>query len=271
MNNRTLATCFAVLAVVALACSKGEGGSGASGGIASQGGASASGGVTGSGGKGGNSGSESGGDLGSGGSTGTGGATGTGGSTGAAGDCSNGTACGGEVAGTWFVTSSCLKVSGQMNMSTLGIGCKSAGIVGALNVTGSWSAKSDGTYSDNTVTTGDEQLTLPASCREISGTTTTCKNIAAGIAGFFDTISCADAAGGGCTCAATIKQAGWPGWVSVAASASGSFKTASTVISLDDEAQYSYCVAGSKMTWQPVEIVAAIMRLPERATDGAME
>jgi hypothetical protein len=245
MKYRPLAASFAAISVLAAAaCSKGDAGSGGSGGRHSNGGATASGGIAGSGGKAG-----SGGSLSAGGSMDVGGTINIGGNTGAGGECSNGTVCGGEVVGTWSVTSSCLRVSGQMDMSSLGIGCKSAGITGSLKVTGTWSAKSDGTYSDNTVTTGDEQLSLPASCREISGTTTTCKNIAAGLAGFFDTISCTDAAGGGCACAATIKQAGWPGWVSVGASASGSFKTASNVIFIDDEAQYSYCVAGSKMTW----------------------
>lgn len=90
---------------------------------------------------------------------------------------SNVAACGGSVVGTWTATSSCLSVSGQVDMTQFGLGCTSAPVTGSLQVTGTWTANSDGTYSDNTTTSGSEQLMLPASCLLISGTTTTCDDI----------------------------------------------------------------------------------------------
>ena len=149
--------------------------------------------------------------------------------------------------GAWTVTSSCLKVSGEVDMGTLGLNCTTAGITGSLQVTGKWTAKADGTYTDETVTTGEVELALPASCLNISGTTTTCERLGQVVPSLgYDSASCADAAsGGGCTCPATVKQNGWAGWVSTSVMTSGNYKTASNVLTLDSEANYAYCVAGS--------------------------
>src|SRR5450755_1519290 len=85
-------------------------------------------------------------------SGGTGGGTGASPSSGGAGGaCTNVTACGGDVVGTWTV-SSCLNVSGQLDLS-ISPDC-SAQVTGSLQVSGTWSAKADGTYTDNTTTTG---------------------------------------------------------------------------------------------------------------------
>src|SRR4029077_8462017 len=62
-------------------------------------------------------------------STGGGGAAGSAGSSGgggAGGSCSNVTSCGGNLVGTWAVTSSCLKVTGSLDLSLVGAGCPSA-------------------------------------------------------------------------------------------------------------------------------------------------
>ena len=45
-------------------------------------------------------------------------------------------------------------------------------------MTGTWTANADGTYSDNTTTTGDEQFTLGPSCLVISSTPVTCDGAA---------------------------------------------------------------------------------------------
>ena len=116
------------------------------------------------------------------GSSSTGGPLGTGGSssgTGGGSSCPNVTACGGNVVGTWTVSSSCLNVTGNLDVSTFGVGCAPAVSVtgGALQVTGTWTANSNGTYSDNTTTTGTEQITVPPACLTVSGTLTTCDRI----------------------------------------------------------------------------------------------
>ena len=81
-------------------------------------------------------------------STGTGGGTGGSSSSGGAGGaCTNVTACGGNAVGTWTVTSSCLSVSGQLDLSNFfGSACASAQATGSLQVSGTWSAKADGSY-----------------------------------------------------------------------------------------------------------------------------
>jgi hypothetical protein len=157
------------------------------------------------------------------------------------------------VVGTWNVTSSCIKVSGNMDLNPLGLMCTSAPITGSLAVTGTWTAKSDGTYSDNTATTGDLELALPASCLEISGTVTTCDRIAMAMAPLgFATITCADAASGsGCTCKGSVDQTGWGGLVTLDAVSSGRYTTGNNELTLDGTAKYSYCVSGKTMNWTP--------------------
>jgi hypothetical protein len=231
--------------------SGGTGGKG-SGGVPATGGTKASGGTTtGSGGTGGKAGS--GGTVATGGIKATGGTVATGGSsTGGSGTCSDMAPCGGDAVGTWNVTSSCLSVSGQYDMAVLGLGCTSAQITGSLQVTGDWTAKSNGRYTDNTTTSGTQQLTLPASCLLVAGTTTTCERIGSVVqSAGYDSVSCKALASGGCACTAIVKQVGWPGLVTVEPPTSGKYATSGTTITLDGEASYSYCVSGDKMTWTP--------------------
>jgi hypothetical protein len=182
---------------------------------------------------------------GSGGASGSGGAVGTGGSS-----CSNVSPCGGDVVGTWAVTSSCLKVTGQADMSSVGMGCASAPVLGFLYVSGTWTANANGTYSDNTTTSGNEQLTLPSSCQEVSGTTVTCDLIG----GVLQALGYYDARCGGsrgCTCPVLVKQTGSIGLVSADPQTNGTYTTSGNVVTIDGAMKYSYCVSGSKMTWTP--------------------
>ena len=191
------------------------------------------------------------------GQTGTGGngqPTGTGGSAPVEASCStNVTPCGGVVVGTWTVTSSCLEVSGEVDMTGFGLGCSSASVTGSLEVTGSWTANADGTFSDNTTTSGNETLELPPECLNVSGTTTTCSRVTSSIASIlgYASVDCVDSANGGCTCAATVDQTGGIGLVSVEASADGNYTTADNLITTDHDLQYSYCVAASTLTMTP--------------------
>ncbi len=154
--------------------------------------------------------------------------------------------------GTWNVTSSCLKLSGQLDLTGAGVNCPPAPVTGSFQVTGTWTARADGTYMDATTTTGNEQLTLAPSCLMISSTTTTCEGIAGPLGGLgFSSVTCTDAAGGGCTCAATVQQNGWPAFVTYSASSSGSYQAANNTLTVGTGAQYSYCVSGSNMTWTP--------------------
>jgi len=194
--------------------------------------------------------------TGTGGSSSSGGSTGSGGgnsSTGGSGQsCTNVTACSGNVVGTWTVNSSCLTVSGMADASGLGVGCTSVGVSGSLHVTGSVTLKSDGSYVDNTTTTGTEQLTLAAACLTISGTTTTCTGITGPLSALgFESVTCTSASGGGCNCTGTVNQTGGLGYVSVNASSSGAYTSMSNTLTYDGLMKYSTCASGNTLTVTP--------------------
>ena len=243
------ATAWLTLALLASGCSSGSKNPGASGGSSSFGGTTGSGGTS----SGGSSDAASsttpsggGGSIGSG----PGGSSGAGGATG---QCSNVDPCGGEAVGTWTVTSSCLTVTGQLNLSNFfGQGCSSAQVTGSLQVSGTWSANADGTYTDNTTTSGNEQIELVAACLSFSGTTITCDQVSGAVQAMgYASVSCTAAAGGGCSCSATVEHPGALGLVSSDPSTSGNFTTASNVITIDSTNAYAHCVSGHKMTWTP--------------------
>jgi hypothetical protein len=165
------------------------------------------------------------------------------------------TACGGNVVGTWTVTSSCLKVSGNLDPSVVGAGCSSAPVTGDLQVSGTWTAVGDGTFIDDTVTTGTEQFTLAPACLLVSSTPVSCT----GAAGFiqllgFGALTCTSAAGGGCNCSGTVHQSGGLGLLSPAPSTSGYYTTGANTLTLSGDGgdtKSSYCVSGSKLTVTP--------------------
>jgi hypothetical protein len=195
-------------------------------------------------------------------SSGTGGATGTGGASGgisgaggAGASCSNVTACGGNLVGTWAVTSSCLTVSGTLDPSVVGAGCTSAPITGSLQVSGTWTAAGDGTYTDDTVTTGTEQFMLAPSCLIVSSTPVSCDGAASFLQALgFDSLTCTPAAGGGCNCSGIVQQTGGLGLLSPAPSTSGNYTGAGNAVALTGDvgdATYDYCISGNKLTLTP--------------------
>src|SRR4051812_32993204 len=120
---------------------------------------------TGSTGSSGSSGTGKGGSSGTTGS-GVGGASGTGGSSGDM-TCSNVAACGGDVAGTWTVKSSCLKIQGDLDISLLAVNCPTVPATGSLSTSGTFVANPDGTYEDHTRTTGSATFPVAESCLKI--------------------------------------------------------------------------------------------------------
>lgn len=181
----------------------------------------------------------------------SGGGGGAGGAGGAS--CSNVSPCGGDVVGSWTVTSSCLGISGQVNLSTLGIGCASAPITGTLHVTGGFTANANGTYVDTTTTTGEEVISLAAPCTEVSGTFATCDGLSrvlqSGLG--YATVRCATVTDGGCTCTATVNSTGGIGRVVPLPAGRGSYVASGHAITLDGDARFAYCASGDTMTWTP--------------------
>ena len=196
--------------------------------------------------------SGAGGTPGSGGTVGSGGSTGTGG---AGASCPNVTACGGDLVGTWTVTSSCLKVTGNLDLSLAGAGCPSVAVTGDLQVTGSWTANSDGTYVDNTITSGTEQFRLAPSCLVISSTKVTCSGAAGLLTSLgYSSLTCPSTADGGCDCMGTIHQTGGIGLVSPAPATSGYYTPAGNQVTMSGDSgntQYSYCVSANTITLTP--------------------
>lgn len=188
-------------------------------------------------------------------SSGSGGLVGTGGTSGGGvpggSSCTNVTACGGSVVGTWKVSASCIKVSGNLDLSLVSAGCPTAPVTGSLAVTGTWTANANGTYTDNTTTTGDEQFTLAPACLVISSTQTDCPGAASIISSLgYSTVTCTPATGGGCGCTATVHQSGGIGLVSNIASSDGNFTAAANLLTIDGQ-PYAYCASASGMTWSP--------------------
>jgi hypothetical protein len=170
--------------------------------------------------------------------------------------CDNVTACGGDVVGTWLVGDACLKVSGELDLSGLGTDCKSSPVTGTLAVSGTFTAKADGTYTDETMTTGEEILDLPQTCLTLSGTATTCKRIGGPLASVgYSKVTCVDNTTTlGCTCTATVEQSGGLGLVSATPSTSGAYTVADNVLAISDgvhDTPYSFCVAGAALTVSP--------------------
>src|SRR5688572_12737593 len=98
---------------------------------------------------------------------GTGAGAGSSGSSGTAPACPDNALCGGDLVGVWTVTSSCLQVSGGAEVGNIGVACVYVPVAGYLEVSGTWTAHADGTYSDQTITTGEMQLDVPNECLSV--------------------------------------------------------------------------------------------------------
>ena len=164
----------------------------------------------------------------------------------------NAVPCGGSVLGRWIVQSGCLTVSGAMDVSLLGLGCASVPATGHLQVSGIWTGNSDGTYQDETTTTGNVAFTLAPECLTISSVPVPCAKAASifAVVGL-DPTTCSDAQGA-CNCSAVANQRGGMGVLSAWAADSGNYDTAGNILTVDDTTQYSYCVANQTLTMVPL-------------------
>jgi hypothetical protein len=165
--------------------------------------------------------------------------------------------CGGDVVGTWVAAGSCLPVSGMADMAGFGLGCTAAPVTGSLEVTGTWTANADGSFTDGTTTSGASEIELPADCLNVSGTTTSCDRLSGALQALgYATVSCVDAAsGGGCTCSATAAQTGGLAVVVFGAASSGTYETAENVVTTANpnggSTEYAYCVSGDTLVMTP--------------------
>ncbi len=169
--------------------------------------------------------------------------------------CTDVTPCGGDVVGTWVAAGSCLPVSGMADMTGFGLGCTAAPVTGTLEVTGTWTANADGTFMDQTTTSGDSQIELPSACLNVSGTTTTCDRLGGALQALgYSLVTCVDAAsGGGCACSATAEQTGGLAMLAFGAPTSGTYTTAGNVLTTtaSSNSTYDYCVSGDTLIMTP--------------------
>src|SRR5689334_9941313 len=89
---------------------------------------------------------------------------------GGGGTCGAAAPCGGEIVGTWSISSSCLSA----NISMFEADCPAATATGVgLKITGTITYGADMTYTSQTTTTGSVRVTFPRDCIG----TTTCADI----------------------------------------------------------------------------------------------
>jgi hypothetical protein len=156
------------------------------------------------------------------------------------------------VVGKWTVMSSCLAVSGDMDVMLASLGCKTVPVSGSLQVAGTWTANSDGTYVDDTVTTGSITFPLDSSCLSVSSVAVSCMKAAGAITALgWTTVNCTSSSGGECNCTATANQKGGLGVVSPWAMANGNYTTSNSGLNADSDVDYSYCTSGTNLTVTP--------------------
>lgn len=191
----------------------------------------------------------------------SGGTTAGAGGTGA---CSSAPSCGGDVVGTWTVTSSCLEVRGGVSVVGFGLGCATAPVTGFLSVSGSFTANADGTYSDHTTTSGAVQIEFPEACFSV-GWVVTCDHVANVVLGHhgYASATCV-AADEGCLCDATVEQTSGMALVSAEPAASGTYESAGDILTLNDRgllaAEYTYCVSSNELSLRPLTDTAGTLR-----------
>src|SRR5690606_27883683 len=118
------------------------------------------------------------------------------------------TPCGGDLTGTWHVGASCMELSGDMDVSLTSLGCPTVPVIGTLSTTGSITLNADGTYTDNTHTTGAASFPLDPSCLSVSSVDVTCEEIGSIFTAVGWTTSVCAYTGDQCNCELTVDAAG---------------------------------------------------------------
>jgi hypothetical protein len=202
------------------------------------------------------------------GGSGTGGlASGAGGPTAS---CTSVAPCGGSVVGAWKVTSSCLKLSGDMDVSLASLGCPTVPVVGSLSTTGTFVANADGTFADNTITTGSATFPLAKACLSISSVERTCEQVSSIFEALgWKTSTCSET-NGQCNCKVTAEQHGGLGAISGVATTQGKYTTSGNTLTTED-LSFPYCVAGDALTVTPQvsSLTGTILLTKDAAAGGS--
>jgi len=185
------------------------------------------------------------------------------------GACSSVTACGGDLVGSWTVSSSCLTLSGNMDISILGLGCPAVPVTGTVKTAGTFIANADGTYTDNTTTMGTATFPLAPACLSISSVPRTCDRLSDifKVLGWKTSV-CVDT-NGQCNCSVTVDRPYGMGFVSDAAVAHGNYTTPNNTLTIDD-VSYAYCATSDTLTLTPkMSSLSGTVVLSKDGTGGA--
>jgi len=189
---------------------------------------------------------------GGGGATANGGSSTVGGNTGTSTvSCTSVSPCGGNVVGTWNVTSSCLKVSGDLDITLASAGCQTVPATGFLQTTGTWTANADGSYTDGTTTKGSITFQLSTACLTVSSVPVACDRMPSGFEVLGWSSGACAVTNGTCTCTLNTNLKGGLGLVNESALTSGYYAASGSNLRLDDTSDYPYCVSGNTLTVTP--------------------
>jgi hypothetical protein len=160
-----------------------------------------------------------------------------------------------------------LNFDADADIGYLGLTCvpNVARITGSLKVTGTLTLGADKKFVDATVTSGSEVWQMDKSCLILSGTKVNCESIGTTFEGAlktfgYETMVCANASNGGCTCNDKVNSAaedGRPGGMGILhndAATKGSYKVDGTKLLVGDSLAYNFCVKGNEMTVSPIPV-----------------
>ena len=162
------------------------------------------------------------------------------------GGCGTESACGGDVVGTWQVSSSCLAVDASSMMGSMGCPGATTSASGT-KITGTITYSADKTFTSNLTTSGSLVITLPASCLTQQGVTVTCAQLQQALNGTmnatFSSATCTES-GGGCACSVALNA--------VTSNETGTYSTSGGVLTQTDTSgipdDSNYCVQGGQLS-----------------------
>jgi hypothetical protein len=158
-----------------------------------------------------------------------------------------------------------------MDVAVLGLGCPSVRVTGSLQTTGTYIAKADGSYADDTTTKGSLSFALPPGCLSVSSTPVDCDRIASIFNALgWQTTLCSET-NGQCSCALSTEQQGGLGYISAEAPTKGTYTALGNTLTNNDGLEYSYCASGDQLTVTPaMAALSGKIVLQKDGTSGGM-
>src|SRR6185503_3155810 len=111
-----------------------------------------------------------------------------------------------------------------------------------LTTTGTFTANADGTYTDNTTTTGSATMSLDNDCLTGSSVVVTCEKAALAFSPLGWKATCSPS-GGKCNCTAVIDLHGGVGYSMEQITTTGNYSTSDNKLMTD--VNYAYCASGN--------------------------